>query len=214
MINYQLHLLYLKLADIYERVPNFDQAIKIYESAMAILEKLQGCNSIQIAEILEKIGMLQVKLNQLVDAIYCFKQALEISYYQKPLDLKFITQIQSCLGQSYFLQEDYNQAIYHMQRALEQCQPEEVSKLLNDIGQAQMKVDKLTEAVTNTKKALEIDQSEKPANNEKIVRDLVNLAGIYTEQKDFDQSIATFEQALKLALEHYGAQSAKVIKHY
>eukprot|EP00825_Cyclidium_porcatum_P000971 TRINITY_DN10424_c0_g1_i1.p1 TRINITY_DN10424_c0_g1~~TRINITY_DN10424_c0_g1_i1.p1 ORF type:complete len:518 (+),score=89.41 TRINITY_DN10424_c0_g1_i1:1-1554(+) len=88
VINYQLCLCYQRMANICERGHYYGQSIQLYEAAMAILEKLQGCNSDQIAEILQKIGLLQLQLKQYEDAIYCFKQALEIGYQQKKINLK------------------------------------------------------------------------------------------------------------------------------
>jgi len=190
----KLALLYRAQGRFSEAEPLFQQALKIYQTAL-------GATHPNVASVLVNLALLYQAQGRFSEAEPLFQQALKI--YQTALGATHpeVAQVLSNLGSTYQAIGQYQQALNYYQQALT-IQPAlgathpEVAQVLSSLGSTYQAIGQYQQALNYYQQALTIQQEIGDLLGEATV--LTNMGIAYDSLGQYVQAIEFSQQALEL----------------
>jgi tetratricopeptide (TPR) repeat protein len=190
-----------KLAELYEELEQFQDALKMYFEKLEMLEKLKGKAHFEYGDYLYNLAKLNDKLGKKESALLLYKEAIEnaASVYGKE-NKEYLNRIKA-LADFYKKHDQYQEAIYlarealHVSEILFGSDNMESVKCINDLSRIYLKKGNLIEAETYFLRAIKILEST--GNNENVFfYDVIGgLASLYDLKGDYKNAMKLYEKA-------------------
>ena len=196
---------------VYHRMSRYDQAMPLYQRALAIRKKLPG-NERQVAASLSKIGALYTEQSLYKEALQAQLAATRV--FEKLHDHRAIAYSYNSLGRLLELQNQYDPAIEYRLRALAAARVAKdsvgMAGALQGIAVNYQQKGQLPEAISYFQRSLQIIRGSGDKNN--LAAGLNNLGHSFTQAGDYPQALRYFQEAQTLNQEVGDLQSATLAR--
>jgi len=184
--------------NIYRDLGDLGNALSYYESALAINEEL-GDEFLQSVN-LTSISILLYDLNDYDSALEYALRCLPI--FEKAHDTSRLISIYNTLGNIYFKQEQFNEALRYFEENLRQSEPETAAYIMAESGMGKVfyKMNDFANANKYLRQAL--DQAQLIGNVEVQIICHFYIGRMFMDEGNYRQSLQYLESALILADEY------------
>lgn len=185
------------LGSIYYMLGNSTKALELHFESLKISEELD--NKLRIGTSFNNIGTVYLKNRSTInEALIFFMKSLEV--FTGIEEKQGMATASMNIGEVYFLESNYDSAIYYHQLALGLCDGTiDATFPLTQLGEINAALGNYQKASGFHRRALEI--SEKLDAKFELTQSLIGLAKTQRKQKDFEGAISTLERAKLLANE-------------
>ncbi len=185
------------LGSIYYMLGNNSRALELHFESLKISEEVD--NKLRIATSFNNIGTVYSKNdNTINEALTYFKKSLEVFEDIEQESGMAIAAMN--IGEVYFLEVNYDSAIYYHQKALELCDGTiDATFPLTQLGEINSELGDFQKAYGYHRRSLEI--SKKLDAKYELTQSLIGLAKTQIKQKNFEGAITSLEEAKVLALD-------------
>ncbi|CAF1232708.1 unnamed protein product, partial [Adineta ricciae] len=211
------------IGDIYRKQQSdFTTAEATYKEALSSLEKSFGPNHIEIAEVLNSMGLVLKKRADYSGAEICYKRAIQIVYDTFGHDQEHYK-----LGIYYNNLADldrkrnrFQEALKLYQRALTAIEKtlgsehSEAAEILHNIGQVQHQLENYKEAIDYINRALVIIKKEFSTKHYKYGMFLNSLGLAYAMLEEYQTAYGHMKDALQILLSALGSGHIEVCDVY
>jgi tetratricopeptide (TPR) repeat protein len=200
--------LYNDLATLHRYLADYGKSEKEYKWGLALLEKDQGSDDLQIADSLENLAALYNDLGRSVEAELAAKRALNLRETGASKDPQVLAQTQGLLGRIELSLHNHSQAQNLFRKALENLakDPHADSALslvfLGSLAQSYQSEQDYNKAQTFLEKALELAQKKFQANAIEVADAMELLADFFHRQGEEEKAKPLYASALKID-QHY-----------
>ncbi|MBY0359404.1 MAG: serine/threonine-protein kinase [Candidatus Obscuribacterales bacterium] len=201
------------LGKLYFQSSKFELAQQTYERLLPLQKKVDGADSIPVAQTKTYIALSLVAQGNLDDAVPLLNSAL--SAYKKvgPKERTGYSDVLYGLAKVKTQQGQYAQAINTLNQAIslktQQDGPDspDAAAYMDDLGQVYLLQNKLPQAESILNKALAIKQAKLGAGSLGAADTLKNLGTLYFQKGNLDKSEAMFTQARTIKNQDLGQKS-------
>jgi len=183
------------LGSIYFMLGNSTKALELHFESLKISEELD--NKLRIGTSFNNIGTVYLENRKTIDeALAYFKKSLGV--FEGIQQQQGIATASMNIGEVYFLESNYDSAIYFHQMALELCDGTlDATFPLTQLGEIHAAMGNFPKAFDFHRRALEI--SERLDAKFEQTQGLIGLAKTQRKQKNFADAIISLEKARSLA---------------
>ena len=183
------------LGSIYFMLGNSTKALELHFESLKISEELD--NQLRIGTSFNNIGTVYLKnRNTINEALAYFKRSLDV--FQGIDQKQGMATASMNIGEVYFLESNYDSAIYFHQMALELCDGTlDATFPLTQLGEIHAALGSFQKAFDFHRRALEI--SERLEAKFEQTQSLIGLAKTQRKQENFADAVISLEKAKSLA---------------
>ncbi len=173
-----------------------DKALQYFQ-VVSQRPKLSSAQSIELAK---RMAYAYDKLGNYPKALEYYQKLLEQAEKEKD-KVHILTALRNII-EIYKETNDFGKAYSYSQRIIQECRqlndPKELALSLNNMGYLCRQLDKPQEALQYFKETFDLEQKLNISNTEETIT-LTNIGILYQNLKDYKNSVAFLNQALKLA---------------
>ncbi len=177
---------------------NYKEAIKTFNKALSLYEKIQPENNFKKAYINILLGASYFKLNELDNSIKYYEES--ISILKKNNDKKNLLNAINAISNTYLVQKNYEKIIEYYKLAVliydEMNKPDKKVIYLSYIGNYYYNLKKNEESVEYYLKAIDIYKQIK--NDREIFNNLNNIGRVYFYSNDKSKAVEYYEKAYEI----------------
>jgi len=210
---------YSRLATSYYNLHDFDLALKYYDSALQVLNKIDAMKSQTAANIYYNIADLYQFIGDFNKAIEYDQMSLEILKELLEPGHYFIMDTYLSLAYCFASRNDSPNDNYQALEFLEDVRemsggtfpdPGFGLYVLSSAGLAYKNLDQFDSAISYFQKGAELIKNHYGDDHPDLGNMYQNLGNIYTERQDFEQGQLFFQKAITLYRDHFGPQYREV----
>jgi tetratricopeptide (TPR) repeat protein len=203
------------LGAIYFARADYPKAVDLYNKALAIWERSYGKTHPQLALALNDLGEIWKARGDIAKSIQYHRQALTI---EEVNGKDYIGNVSSLINLSgcYYRQDNYPDALSHLERALEICKKTygdshpQIAKILNNLGEIYRETGQTEKAIEYLHQSLEMSKTYFGDNHHEMAAGLTNLGSVYRDLGDHSRAVDYYKQALDLNRAAFGENHHEV----
>ncbi len=197
----RLGSLYQRLSESHRKIGDYSQSIQFTRNAIKILETTLGRNSLEVANLINGIGVTYMDQNLTDEALAAYQEAMGI--YQSINDEVGIANVYNNFGSIYYLKKEYKKAITNFKKSLTKnkaIKNRDIFHIANNhtnLGLAYDELKAYEQALFHHQKAFSIGRETVHSDYHfsNFVY-LLNLGDTYSNQKKYDDALAYFQKAI------------------
>lgn len=187
-----------RLGELLIQLGQFDKAQQVYD---ALLD--QTFDQGQIAYLYDRIGWIKYNRGEYIEAITCYKQAIEI-YQTRCSNDHGLASCYSSMSTAYGRTGEYYEALLCNEKALEIYQKilfsnhPTLATCYNNIGFVYEEMGEYPKALSSHEKAFDIYQKVLPPNHPQLANSYNNLGKVWAKMRDYQKALSSHGKALQI----------------
>jgi tetratricopeptide (TPR) repeat protein len=197
-------LYYNQLGYIKDDQAEYEKAIRYYEKALEIRQKILPPNHPSLATSYNNIAVVYKNVGEYSKALSFYEKALEIREKTLPPNHPDLSSSYNNIGLVYQNMGDYSRAFSFYNRAQEIYQkslpPNHplLASSYDNIGAVSYNMGEYSKALSDHEKALEIRQKTLPPNHPDLATSYNNIATVYDNMGEYSKALSFYEKALEI----------------
>ncbi|CAF1301459.1 unnamed protein product [Adineta ricciae] len=194
------HHLYYMLGVIKNKQGQYEEAIKFFQAALDICNKLPSLPADMLATSSCGIGQAYVNMGEYSKALSNYETALEIYHKIPPANDPKLAACYASYGAVYETLYEYSKALSYYEKAIEIDQKTlpanhpDLARSYNNISIVYSKNAEYSKALLYCDKALEIYQKSLPPNHPDFITTYANIGTNYHKMTDYPKALSYFEK--------------------
>jgi tetratricopeptide (TPR) repeat protein len=202
---------------------NFNQALRLFQTSLSLREKRKEqdgseCNPLQIASVMQNIGIVLQNMDELEESLNYLKKALILREKKIGLYNSDTSDSYNSIGDVYFALEDHEEALemYNMalniERKIHGVNHSRTATAFLNVGKVMNAIDRTDEALANLQQSLTIRQEIFGEDTLNVATAYECLAAALSRIGDHDEALLKYKKALAIHenLHSEGEQIANV----
>ncbi|CAF0847284.1 unnamed protein product [Adineta ricciae] len=197
--------IYHQLGCIKDQQGRYLKAIKFYEKALEIDQKMFPSNHLSFAASYNNIGEVYRKMTAYSDALCWYDESLNIQEQSLPSDHPDLASSYNNIGIICGEMGDYSKAlIYHekalqiRQKSLPSAHPD-LGGSYDNIGSIYLKMGNYTKALPYYEKSLKIRRKSLPPDHPDLAMSYNNIGSLYGQMGEYEIALPYFEKDLQIS---------------
>ena len=180
------------------------EALKFYEDALKIRQKLLPSSHLDIAKTYNWIGNTYGNMGDYTKELSFHEKALEIRKQSLPSNHPDLAKSYSNISAVYYNMSEYAKALSSHEKALEiqkQSLPSnhpDLASSYNNIGLVYSDTGEYAKALSSHEKALEIRKQSLPSNHPDLAKSYSNISAVYYNMGEYAKALSSHEKALEI----------------
>ncbi|CAF1503976.1 unnamed protein product [Adineta ricciae] len=197
-------LIYNELGMIKYNQGQYKEAIKYYETSLAINDRDLSPNHPDLALSYNNIGMVYSSMGDYSKASEYYEKALDIREQSIPSNHPDVASTYNNIGAVYSSMGEYSKAAEYYEKALaiqQQSLPSnhpDLASSYNNIGMVYSSMGDYRKALEYYEKALTIRQQSLPANHPDLALSYNNIGAVYSDMGDYRKALEYYERASEI----------------
>ena len=198
----------------------YENALKLYEKAIAIREKLLPLCHLDLAASYNNIGSVYYNMGDYSKALSSHEKALATKQRSLPPNHPGLASCYNNIALVYFNMGDYSNALSSHEKALTIRQkslplnhPDLATSYIN-IGLVYKNMGDYSKALSSHEKALAIKQLSLPSNHHDLASSYNNIGLLYDNMGDYSKALSFYEKALVIKQESLPPNHINLARSY
>jgi tetratricopeptide (TPR) repeat protein len=189
---------------------SFNQALRLFQKSLSLRERSKepdgsnGNNPLQIASVMQNIGIVLQNMDDLEESLNYLKKALILREKKIGLYNSDTSDSYNSIGDVYFALEAYEEALemYNMALSVERkvhgVNHSRTATLFYNVGKVMTAIGRTDEALANLQQALTIRQEILGEDSEDVASTYECMAATFSGIGDHEEALAKFKTALSI----------------
>ena len=192
------------LGSIKDRQGDYKEAVRYYEQALSIKEKILSPTDPKLATSYSCIGTVYLNIGEYSKALSYYEKDLAICLKTLPVNHPSLATSYSCIGTVYLNIGEYSKALSYYEKDLAICQKTlpvnhpSLATSYNNIGAVYLNIGEYLKALSYYNKALGIQQKTLPADHPDLATSYNNIGSTYYNMKEYPKAKSYFQKALNI----------------
>ncbi|CAF1114435.1 unnamed protein product [Adineta ricciae] len=192
------------LGRIKDQQGDHEAAIRYYELAIAVNEKILSENHPFLAASYNNIGLVYSKMEQYSKALSFYEKVLDIDQKTLPGNHPDLATSYNNIGLLYANMKEYKKALSFYEKTLailQEALPANhpfLAASYNNIGLVYAGMEQYTKALPFYEKTLDILEKSLPANHPSLATSCHNVGGLYSNMGEYSKALSYFQRSLDI----------------